>query len=54
MMEDYVMIVLDARELMELERILMDHEEKEALRFLEVVRRKVERTRQMHCKSLLG
>lgn len=47
-MNESVVIALDARELMELERILTDRDEDDALRFLEEIKRKVERTRQTH------
>ena len=53
-MEEHVMIVLDAQELMELERILVDREREDALRFLQEIQRKVERARQTRCKPPNG
>jgi hypothetical protein len=49
--EQKVVITLDAGELQELERILMDRDEKEALRFLrERVEKKVAAATRTHCK----
>ena len=53
-MEESIVVVLDARELMELERALMDREPEDALRFLREIRQKVERTRRARLKAPLG
>jgi hypothetical protein len=49
--EQRVVITLDAEDLQELERILMDREEKDALTFLrERVEKKVREATRVHCK----
>lgn len=54
-MEQKVVITLDAEELQELERILMDRDEKDALQFLrEHVEKKVEAATKAHCKPPLA
>jgi hypothetical protein len=46
-----VVITLDPEDLQELERILMDREEKDALRFLrERFEKKVQKTTKGHCR----
>jgi len=50
-MEEQVTITLNAQELMDLEGILIDRDQEEALRFLkECIKRKVEEARKAHCK----
>lgn len=50
-MEQRIVIILDARDLQELERILMDRDEKGALRFLhERIEKKVDGAHKTHCK----
>ena len=46
-----IVVTLDARDLQELERILMDRDEKEALRFLhERLEKKVKAVTKAHCR----
>jgi hypothetical protein len=49
--EQRIVVILDARDLQELERILIDRDEKGALRFLhERIEKKVEGAHKGHCK----
>jgi len=46
-----IVITLDAEDLQELERILIDRDEKDALRFLhERIEKKVHKTTKAHCR----
>ncbi len=50
-MEGQVTITLDPEELMRIERILIDRDQDEALRFVrECIKKKVEDARRTHCK----
>ena len=50
-MDQRIVITLDARDLQELERILIDRDEKDALRFLhEIFEKKVQKTTKAHCR----
>lgn len=50
-MEQTIVITLDAADLQELERILMDRDEKDAFRFLtERIEKKVREATRPHCK----
>jgi guanylate kinase len=50
-MEQRVVITLDPEDLQELERILMDREEKDALRYLrERIEKKVKKVSKAHCR----
>lgn len=52
-MEQTIVITLDAADLQELERILMDRDEKDALRFLrERIEKKVREATKVLCKPL--
>ena len=54
-MEEQVTITLTAQELMDLEGILMDRDQEEALRFLkECIKGKVEAARKLRLKPPLG
>ena len=50
-MDQKVVITLDPADLQELERILMDRDEKDALRFLhERIEKKVHKVAKSHCR----
>ena len=50
-MDQRFVVILDAEDLRELERILMDRDEKDALRFLdERIEKKVHEATRAHCR----